>query len=100
MILKVCERRFPTGAFDDFVEGLRRGGAAVGDHDGMMSQVVNLLNLSPAITERLVAGKSKVHERTIRATVKHADWSLQERTAMISAGSTATATRRVSRYEE
>ena len=69
------ERLVEDGTLRDSAEAAR----ILGVTRARMSQIVNLLALSPALQERVLDGTLRESERELRAVVGEVEWGRQER---------------------
>ncbi len=68
------ERLVEQGTVASYADAARQLGVT----RARMSQVLNLLNLSPRVQEALLLGKIDLSERRIRRLVASAEWEAQE----------------------
>ena len=69
----LVERKVETGEFRDYAEAAR----ALGISRARMTQVMNLLVLSPKVQERILSGESTFSERGLRVISSEVVWDRQ-----------------------
>jgi predicted XRE-type DNA-binding protein len=67
------ERQVEAGAMVDYAEAAR----LLGITRSRVSQVMNLLTLSPSIQVAILSGKYEASERQLRSVLKSVDWKEQ-----------------------
>jgi hypothetical protein len=68
------DRLIDDGVIADYAEAAKK----LGISRARMTQVVDLVLLSPHIQERVLLGTMDVHQRRLRATLREANWAGQE----------------------
>ncbi len=70
----LIERKVESGELKDYAEAAR----TLGISRARMTQVMNLLVLSPEIQERVLIGNDRVSERGVRSIFHNAEWKRQK----------------------
>jgi hypothetical protein len=69
------DRLIDTGGLKDYADAARRFGLS----RARVTQIANLLSLSPKLQEAILTERVPVAERSLRAVLQHAVWEEQER---------------------
>jgi len=71
----LIDRQVESGAIKSYAEAAR----LLGVSKARLSQILNLLNLSPRTQEAILTGRLHVSERDLRGVVREAAWEGQEK---------------------